>query len=318
MNVKSLVLGGLALALALARPAIADPASCRKVTFGQPPWTDIVTTDGMATTVLDALGYQPQAETLSVPVIFQALANGQIDAFQGNWMPAQSKFATPLVDQKKVVRLGANLTGAKYTLAVPDYVAAAGVKSVADLQRFADRFDKRIYGIESGAPGNLSIERMIDAGQFGLKGWRLVASSEQGMLAEVQRDVARKKWIVFLAWEPHPMNVVYHITYLSGGDKYFGPNYGGATVYTLVRPGLPQTCPNLTRFLGQIRFSVPMENQMMVAVEKGKQTGQQAALAYLKAHPEVVTPWLEGITTISGAPAGPAVAKRLDEGHAPG
>jgi ABC-type proline/glycine betaine transport system substrate-binding protein len=100
MNVKSLVLGGLAVALALARPATADPASCRKVTFGQPPWTDIATTDGMAITFLDALGYQPQAETLSVPVIFQALANGQIDAFQGNWMPAQSKFATPLIDQK--------------------------------------------------------------------------------------------------------------------------------------------------------------------------------------------------------------------------
>ncbi len=313
-----LLLLAVAMVFALVGPARADPASCRKVTFGQPPWTDIATTDGMAVTVLDALGYQPQAETLSVPVIFQALANGQIDAFQGNWMPAQSKFATPLIDQKKVVRLGANLTGAKYTLAVPDYVAAAGVKSVADLQRFADRFDKRIYGIEPGAPGNLSIERMINAGEFGLKGWRLVASSEQGMLAEVARDVARKKWIVFLAWEPHPMNVLYHLTYLAGGDKYFGPNYGGATVYTLVRPGLPQACPNLSRLLGQLRFSVPMENQMMVAVEKGKQTGQQAALAHLKAHPEVVTPWLEGITTISGAPAGPAVAKRLEEGHAPG
>jgi glycine betaine/proline transport system substrate-binding protein len=314
MNAKSWVLGslaGLAMALALIRPAIADPASCRKVTFGQPPWTDIATTDGMAITVLDALGYQLQAKILSVPVIFQALANGQIDAFLGNWMPAQSKFAASLIAQKKVDRLGANLIGAKYTLAVPDYVAAAGVRSVADLQRFADRFDKRIYGIEPGAPGNLSIERMIDAGEFGLKGWRLVASSEQGMLAEVQRDVARKKWIVFLAWEPHPMNVVYHITYLSGGDKYFGPNYGGATVYTLVRPGLPQACPNLTRFLGQIQFSVPMENQMMVAVEKGKQTGQQAAVAYLKAHPEIITPWLNGVATISGAPAGPAVTKGL-------
>jgi glycine betaine/proline transport system substrate-binding protein len=314
MKRNSLIFGGLAavaLAFTLVRPAIADPASCRKVTFGQPPWTDIASSNGMAVTVLDALGYQPQAETLSVPVIFQALANRQIDAFLGNWMPAQSKFATPLLDQKKIVRLGANLMGAKHTLAVPDYVAAAGVNSIADLQHFADRFDERIYGIEPGAPGNLSIERMITAGEFGLKGWRLVASSEQAMLAEVARDVARKKWIAFLAWEPHPMNVLYHITYLSGGDKYFGPHYGEATVYTLVRPGLAQSCPNLARLLGQLRFSVPMENQMMVAVEKGKQTGQQAAVAYLKAHPEIVPPWLEGVTTLSGAPAEPAVTKAL-------
>ncbi len=34
-----------------------------------------------------------------------------------------------------------------------------------------------------------------------------------------------KKWIVFLAWEPHLMNTKFHLTYLDGGDKYFGPNF---------------------------------------------------------------------------------------------
>ena len=33
------------------------------------------------------------------------------------------------------------------------------------------------------------------------------------------------------------MNTEFHLTYLSGGDAYFGPNYGGATVNTVTRTG---------------------------------------------------------------------------------
>lgn len=310
------IIGFAALALAASggRPALADPGACRKVTFGEPPWTDIATTDGATGVVLDALGYQAEMKTLSVPVIYQALVNRQIDAFQGNWMPAQTHFVAPLLAAHKIARLGVNLTGAKYTLAVPDYVAAGGVTSFADLAKFGAKFGHRIYGIEAGAAANQTILKMIKADGFGLKGWRLVASSEQGMLAEVARDVPHKKWIVFLAWAPHPMNVQFPLTYLSGGAKYFGPHFGGATVYTVARAGLAAACPNLAHLLGQMHFTVAMENSMMLAVEQDKESGAAAARAYLKAHPAVAKPWLAGVSTISGRPAAPALAKALAGG----
>ena len=78
---------------------------------------------------------------------------------------------------------------------------------------------------------------MIDDDTFGLSGFELVESSEQGMLAEVQRASRSNKPIVFLGWEPHPMNTNFELTYLTGGDDVFGPNFGGATVYTNVRKG---------------------------------------------------------------------------------
>ena len=37
----------------------------------------------------------------------------------------------------------------------------------------------------------------------------------------------------FWADEPHPMNANFNLTYLEGGDDYFGTNLGGATVYTM-------------------------------------------------------------------------------------
>lgn len=48
---------------------------------------------------------------------------------------------------------------------------------------------------------------MIDQNAFGLKDFEVVESSEAGMLSQVKRQTRRNKWIVFLGWEPHPMNV---------------------------------------------------------------------------------------------------------------
>lgn len=289
----------------------AEPASCRAVRMSDPGWTDITSTNGVAGVLLKALGYRQDIDTLSVPITYQSLAGGKLDVFLGNWMPAQEHFVEPLLKSGKVELLRHNLTDAKFTLAVPDYVAQAGIHSFADLAAHADQFGHKIYGIEPGAPANQNIQKMLDAKDFGLKGWTLVESSEQGMLGQVSRDVPRKQWIVFLAWEPHPMNTMFPITYLKGGDKYFGPNYGDTTVNTLARKGYAQDCPNVARLFKQLGFTVPMENEMMVAISARKRTGEEAATAYLKAHPDLLGPWLDGVTTRDGKPGLAAVQAAL-------
>jgi glycine betaine/proline transport system substrate-binding protein len=308
----------LALSLALACAAFVMPAraaetsSCRTVRMSDPGWTDIASTNGVAGVLLKALGYRQEVDTLSVPIAYQSLAGGKLDVFLGNWMPAQQHFVEPLLKDGKVDLLRHNLTDAKFTLAVPDYVAQAGVRSFADLAAHADQFDRTIYGIEPGAIANQNIQHMLDAKDFGLSGWHLVESSEQGMLAQVSRDAQRKKWVVFLAWEPHPMNTMFPITYLSGGDKYFGPNYGDTTINTLARKDYAASCPNVARLFQQLAFTVPMENEMMVQIADKKRTGDEAAASYLKAHPDLLGPWLDGVTTRDGKPGLAAVQAALD------
>ena len=183
-------IGLIASACAIALPArAAEPASCRAVRMSDPGWTDITSTNGVAGVVLDALGYRQHVDTLSVPITFRALQDGDIDVFLGNWMPAQQNSAGPLIKSGKVDLVRHNLERAKFTLAVPTYVAEAGVHGFGDLSRFADRFGKKIYGIDAGAPANQNIQRMLDAGDFGLRGWQLVDSSEQAMLAQVGQAV---------------------------------------------------------------------------------------------------------------------------------
>ena len=153
--------------------------------------------------------------------------------------------------------------GAKYTLAVPDYLHEAGLRDFADIARFREQLGGVIYGIEPGNDGNEMVLDAIRKNDFGLAGFKVVQSSEQGMLAQVERAFRAKQPVVFLAWAPHPMNTHFNVRYLTGGDEYFGPNFGAATVNTLARRGYLQECPNVGRMLQNITFSVELENVLM-------------------------------------------------------
>ena len=105
------------------------------------------------------------------------------------------------------------------------------------------------------------------------------------MLAEVQR-VARQQPIVFLGWEPHLMNTNFELAYLTGGDAVFGPNFGGATIYTNVRKGYLQECPNVGKLLQNLTFTLPMESKIMGSILDDGKEAEDAATAWLKADPE--------------------------------
>lgn len=299
----------LAVLVALTGSALA--ADCGSVTFADVGWTDITATTAATATVLEALGYETDIKVLSVPVTYVSMANKDIDVFLGNWMPTMEGDIAKYRDAGTVDTVRANLEGAKYTLAVNKVAADAGLKDFADIAKFADQLDGKIYGIEPGNDGNRLILDMIDGDAFGMKDMEVAESSEQGMLAQVARADKKDEMVVFLGWEPHPMNANFDMTYLTGGDDYFGPNLGGATVYTNTSAGYVAECPNTGKLLQNLEFTLAMENEIMAAIlDDGEEAGDAAA-AWLKANAQVLAPWLEGVTTMDGGDAMAAVKSAL-------
>jgi glycine betaine/proline transport system substrate-binding protein len=303
----------IAAALVLGCGAVkaADPASCKQVKMADPGWTDIGATNALTGIVLEALGYEQKVLPLSVPIIYAGMQKAQVDVFLGNWMPAQTLLAGPLLKSGALEQLRANLPNAKFTLAVPDYVAKAGVRSFGDLAKYADKFDRKIYGIETGAPANQMIRKMLAAKSYGLEGWTLVESSEQGMLSQVARKQRGAEWIIFLAWEPNQMNNTFKLTYLDGDKEYFGPNFGSASVNTVTRRGYKADCPNLGRLFSQIEFDAALEQAIIADLADKRQPARASALKQLKARPELPAAWLAGVTTIDGRDGAAAVRARL-------
>jgi glycine betaine/proline transport system substrate-binding protein len=158
------------------------------------------------------------------------MAAGDADIFLGNWMPSIEPIANKFFDEGTVEQLAVNLNGAKYTLAVPSYLAEQGLNSFGDIA-------------ES----------------------ELVPSGEAGMLAEVKARVPNEEAIVFLGWEPHPMNA------------------------------------NLERFFNNLRFTLAMENEIMKAISESAEP-RTAAKNWLQENPDILTKWLDGVTTYSGEP----------------
>ncbi|WP_354538476.1 choline ABC transporter substrate-binding protein [Roseovarius sp. MBR-6] len=302
-----LTLSALALTLA-AGPALAN---CERVTFSDVGWTDITATTAATTVVLEALGYETDIKVLSVPVTYTSLAKGDIDVFLGNWMPTMEADIAPYREAGTVDTVRTNLVGAKYTLATNAAGAALGITSFEAIAGQAEALEATIYGIEPGNDGNRLILDMIEADAFGLGGFKLRESSEQGMLAQVARADRRDEPVVFLGWEPHPMNANFELTYLEGGDDWFGPDLGGAVVATNTRAGFVAECPNVGKLLQNLEFTLAMENEIMGAILDDGAKPEVAASAWLKENPGVLDGWLDGVTTQDGGDAMAAVTSAL-------
>ncbi|RRH75478.1 choline ABC transporter substrate-binding protein [Falsigemmobacter faecalis] len=296
--------------IGVSAPAFA--ASCDKIVLSEPGWTDIAATTASASVILEALGYETETKVLALPVTFAGLAKGDLDVYLGAWMPTMEADLGPYRDKGEIDVVRTNLTGAKYTLAVNEAGAALGIKDFADIAAHKDALNGKIYGIEPGNDGNRIILEMLEGDAFGLKGFEIVESSEQGMVAEAARATKSGKPIVFLGWEPHPMNANMALTYLTGGDAHFGPDFGGAVVDTTTRKGYVAECPNTGKLLQNLEFTLAMENEIMGAILNEGTESRDAAKAWLKANPTAWEAWLDGVTTKDGGDAKAAVAAALN------
>ncbi|AUH34632.1 choline ABC transporter substrate-binding protein [Paracoccus tegillarcae] len=300
MNNKHMITAALAAAL-VAGPALSQESEdCKSVIFSDVGWTDITATTAVATTVLQALGYETEIKLLSVPVTYTGLSTDDVDVFLGNWMPTMEADIAPYRDAGTVDTVRTNLTGAKYTLATNKAGADLGIDDFTKIAEHKDALEGNIYGIEPGNDGNRLLLEMIAKDMFGLGTFEVVESSEQGMLAQVTRADSAGDPIVFLGWEPHPMNAAHELTYLEGGDEVFGPNLGGAEVATNTRSGYVDDCPNVGKFLQNLEFTLALENEIMGAILNDGTDPADAATEWLKANTDAAGPWLDGVTTYEG------------------
>ncbi|RAP40083.1 glycine/betaine ABC transporter substrate-binding protein [Rhodovulum viride] len=294
-----------ALAILAAGAAFAD---CDTVVMSDVGWTDITTTTATARHVLEGLGYKVDVKVLSVPVTFASLDSDDVDVFLGNWMPAQAGAIGPYLESGEIEDINVNLEGTKYTLATPTYAWEAGLKSYADIAKFADELDHKIYGIEPGNEGNAYLVGLTEEDKFGLGGFKIVESSEQGMLAQVARFYRKQEPVVFLGWEPHPMNANFDLKYLPGGEDFFG---GEGVVHTVTRKGYSAECPNLGKLFANMDFSLDMENKIMGQILDDGADPAEATEAWLKENPQVLDTWLAGVTTRDGGDGLAAVRQSL-------
>ncbi|KOX13326.1 hypothetical protein ADL05_19450 [Nocardiopsis sp. NRRL B-16309] len=267
----------------------------------QQPWEDLIVENEIVRQVLDDAGYEVTVQEVSVPIGAQALADGSVDAYLGNWWPSQEPVFAEHLGSGDIEVLSTLMTGTTYAPAVPRYVAEEhGVRSLADLSENQDLFGSEFIGIEAGTPGNQYILDAIEDDAYGLGDWELVQSSTAAMLGEVERRADSGEPVVFLGWEPHWMNVQWDLVYLEDPEDVWP---GAGEIRVLAREGFESENPNVARFLSQMEVDTATASAWINQLSKDGEPVETVAREWIAQNTDEVDAWLDGVETPDGQPA---------------
>jgi glycine betaine/proline transport system substrate-binding protein len=228
---------------------------------------------------------------------YQGVARGDLDVMLMAWLPRTHE-AFWRRYAPAVVNLGPIYTRARLGWAVPAYVPANQLGSMADLAKpeVQARLGARIQGIDPGSGLMQASEQALTA--YGLHDLELVAASGAAMTAALERAIRQERWIVVTAWNPHWMFARWPLRYL---DDPLGVLGKRERVHVLVRRGFYEDfAPEVTEFLS--RMYIPLEELEATLLEATNSSLESAVDAYIARHEARIRYWLLG--EISAAAGG--------------
>lgn len=254
-------LAGLALATMSVFAQAAEP-----VRIGWVNWADAEIAAKLAKVVLEKEANQEvKLQQAAITIQFEALSAGKIDVVPMVWLPtSHGELWKKYKD--KVDDLGVEYQG-KVGIAVPALVSE-DIKSITDLAKpgMKEKFGGVLLTSEVGNGQYKLGQQAIK--EYGLDGWKLVASSETGMITEADRRTKRGEWSAVNAWSPHWMFAkLTGLRYLDDPKNIYG---GPEDIHVVARKGFAEQNPQVANFFRHYKLKQDdLQNMMDEAREKG-------------------------------------------------
>jgi glycine betaine/proline transport system substrate-binding protein len=255
----------------------------QNIRLGYMAWTDCEAFTNIAAEVLRNEGYTVELVPADAGVVYQSLADGQIDAMLCSWQPGTHEdYVNRFQDQ--IQEATVNLEGARLGWAVPTYVE--DVNSIADLEGKAAEFNGEIVGIDPGAGLMRLSAQALD--EYGLNNeYNLVESSDAAMTAALDQAIREERPIVVTTWAPHIMWAKYDIKWLEDPQNVLGD---AEHISTMVREGFEEDSPRAYEVLSQMQIEPDTLAAVMLEVQEG-QAPEAAAEEFVASHSDLVQQW---------------------------
>jgi len=293
---KKMLLGWLA-GIALTTTGMAAQAADQPpVRIGWVNWSDTEIAVKLATVVLEDQLKQPVKLVMAdIGIQFQALANGSIDLIPMVWLPVTHKSFYDKY-QDKLEDMGVLYEG-RIGMAVPTSVPVSELASVEDLNKpgIREKLDGKILTSEVGNGQYKLTEKAIVA--YKLDGYKMVASSESGMLSELDRNLKRDKWSLINAWSPHWMFSKYPLRYLDDPKHMFG---GAEQIHAVARKGFSAQYPQVAQFFAH--YSIPAADLQDMMMRARESSADKVVAEYYAANKPRFAAMVKGSETASAAP----------------
>ena len=213
----------------------------------------------------------------------QQLRKVMVDAYGPDWEEYKDDLVlvTPLYEDTRLF------------WAVPDYVPASKVKSVADLAKpgVAAKMDKVIRGPAADSELMIRSGKVMQAYELSQAGYQLTPGKAADWIAAFNANIESGKWFVMPLWQPHYLNMVAKLRVLEEPMKLLGePD----TAWLIAHKGAKRKMgPIGFGILEKMELSLKSVTEIDYRINIGKLSPRDAARSWMGAHPYTIEYWLE-------------------------
>ncbi len=261
------------------------PEKNRELALGNIGWDENVAVSNLTKALLeDELGYERvEIRKAELGPTFQAVATGDLDAFQDVWLPNQKALLAEVAEDVEQLDPWFQDT-TEQGIAVPAYMDATSIDQLNGTD--ADQ----ILGIEPSAVVMQVVADQVMP-EYGLK-QKLVGASTEGMLAEVEQRYNDEEDFVFLAWSPHWMNQRYDFRYLEDPEDALGDVNDPAQITMIVNEDLPDDDPAAYAFLQALTLTEEQVNDLEGTINEAGDP-LVGARQWAEDNRDAVQPWID-------------------------
>ena len=260
------------------------------VTLGQVSLSFYAVTGAVVHEVLERLGHRVEVRQGPHEEMFPQLAAAAIDLMAAAWLP-EGHAAYWDRYGAQAMEVATLYEGARFFWAVPRYVPADAVASMADLAKpaVAERMTRLIQSVGAGATITTVSGRAVAEYGLASAGYLVRPGTPAEWIEAYQKAFAERRWIVFPTWAPQFLNRRGDLRPLDDPRGVLG----GLNRAALVAPRAAfQALPERTRqVLSRISLGLDGVTEMDWAVNVDKQTPRDAARAWLRANATRVGEW---------------------------
>ncbi len=281
---------------ALIPPALRATEARGPVVLGNVSLSFYAVTGAVVAAVLERLGHRVEIVDGSHEQIFPLLGNDSIDLLAAAWLP-EGHAAYWSRHGTKAEEVTTLYEGARFFWAVPAYVPATEVSSIADLARpeVAARMTRTIQGIGDGAAISTLSRHAIDRYGLAAPGYEFRPGTQAQWIESHRAALAARRWMVFPTWMPQYLNRDGGLRPLADPRGVFGGSNRAVLVGSRARLSLLPA--ETRRVLSRIQLGIDAVTQMDWDVNVGGATPRNAAMAWIAAHQFQVNGWF-GATSL--------------------
>ena len=280
-------------------------------------WSGQQITTRIAGKLLETAGYKVEYVTAGYQNMWQAVADGQLDAAMEVWGSNVTEQYKQLNKDGKVEDLGELGLEAKEGFVYPAHVAelCPGLPKWEALKDCA-----AIFATAETLPGGRLVDYPGDWGTpgadriktLGLPFKAIPAGSEGALIAEMKASVERKTPLIAVFWQPHWAIATYDLKFveLPKGtpecytDPAYGPNkdvtgdcdFIPTRVFKAAWPGLKDKWPAAYEILKNFKLSTEEQQPLMGAVDVDGASAEDVTTGWITANAEVWQPIVDAAT----------------------